>query len=99
MSPNGVVALRLAQAGLHVFPVQLVLGGKKPEKKPRTKWRHGAAGQCSTTDEDIIRRWWRLWPLDMVGLDLGKGELLVLDGDRHPDEDGVLHDDGVDGLR
>jgi len=99
MSHNGEIALQLARAGLHVFPVAIVLGGGKPQKRPRTKWRYGGAGQQATTDESIVRRWWWLWPLDMVGIDLGKAGLLVLDGDRHADEHGEVHHDGVEALR
>ena len=92
---NGELALRLARAGLHVFPVKIEDG----KQRPRTKWRHGGAGQHSSTDESIVRRWWQLWPTDMVGVDLGKAELLVLDGDRHADEHGEVHHDGVEALR
>jgi hypothetical protein len=34
-----------------------------------------------------------------VAIDLHKAGLLVLDGDRHPDDDGVIHHDGVEALR
>jgi Bifunctional DNA primase/polymerase, N-terminal len=99
MKHNGELALRLAHAGLHVFPVKIVVGGGKPQKRPRTRWRLGGVGQHSSTDESIIRRWWRLWPDDMVGIDLGKAGLLVLDGDRHADENGEVLHDGVEALR
>ena len=99
MKLNGELALRLARAGLHVFPVKIVLEGGKPQKRPRTRWRLGGVGQHSSTDESIIRRWWRLWPDDMVGIDLGKAGLLVLDGDRHADENGEVLHDGVEALR
>jgi Bifunctional DNA primase/polymerase, N-terminal len=89
------VALKLASVGLHVFAVRIVDG----DKVPRTKWRYGGVGQCSTTDENIIRKWWRWWPTDMIGIDLAKAGLLVLDGDRHPDENGVIIHDGVQALR
>ena len=90
-SNNCAVALRLARAGLHVFPCS-------PDKfkKPtvRGSWRDN-----STTDPQTIETWWRIRANHLVALDLHKAGVLVLDGDRHPAEDGVLHHDGVDELR
>ncbi len=81
---NAEVALRLAAAGLHVFPccdLKRPLGG--------IRWRDE-----STTDSEKVAPWWRRWPDALIGLDCGKSGLLVIDADRHPGGS----DDDVDGL-
>jgi hypothetical protein len=69
-------ALRLAEAGLHVFPCSA-------DKKARVKWR-----DASTTDADTIASWWTQWPGSLPAIDLAKCGLIVLDGDRHGGPDG-----------
>jgi hypothetical protein len=88
---NVDVALRLARAGFHVFPCT-----PNKNKKPsvRGSWREN-----STTDTKLIETWWRVRASHLVAIDLHKAQLLVIDGDRHADEDGVIHHDGVDALR
>jgi hypothetical protein len=86
---NLAVALRHAEAGVFVFPV--------PSDR-NEKWRVAWSKQ-STTAEGSIKFWWHKWPDDLVGIDLRKSGLLVLDGDQHPDEDGVIENDGVEALR
>jgi hypothetical protein len=85
---NVDIALRLARAGLHVFPCT-------PDKLPsvRGSWREN-----STTDQSTIASWWRVRTSHLVAIDLGKAELLVIDGDRHPNGDGVVNHDGVQAL-
>ena len=72
-------ALELAAAGLHVFPVQVAQNGLKLDKRPLVQWR-GA----STTNTDIIKGWWKQYPDAVIGVDLAKVNLLVVDLDRHP---------------
>lgn len=74
---NLAVALRLAGRGLHVFPT-------RPNKSPRVLW-----SKQSTIDLDQIRRWWATWRDSIVGLDLAKAGLVVIDADRHGGPDGV----------
>jgi Bifunctional DNA primase/polymerase, N-terminal len=89
MSHNCGVALDLASAGFHVFPC------RSDNKRPSIReWRDN-----SSTDLQQIEAWWRVRASHLVGIDLHKAGLLVVDGDRHPDEDGVIHHDGVDSLR
>jgi putative DNA primase/helicase len=73
---NRDVALRLAEAGLAVFPAG-------PDKKPLVQWR-----ALSSNDTDAIELWWHKWPDAVPGIDLGKSDIVVLDGDRHGGPDG-----------
>jgi hypothetical protein len=77
MTTNLNAALAHASAGYAVFPCDL-------DKKPRVKWSNE-----STTDTASIRRWWMRWPESLVGLDLAKSNMLVVDCDRHGGPDGV----------
>jgi hypothetical protein len=83
------IAIQLARAGISVLPADPVT--KAPSIK---KWRDN-----STTDISTVERWWRARTDHLVAIDLHKAGLLVLDGDRHPDADGVVHHDGVEALR
>jgi hypothetical protein len=86
---NCTVALRNAEAGLHIFPCS------PATKRPSIhSWRKN-----STTDPATIENWWRSRANHLVGIDLHKAGLLVLDGDRHPDENGEIIHDGVDAIR
>jgi hypothetical protein len=69
-------ALRLAEAGIAVFPCG-------PDKKPLVKWR-----EASTTNAQAIAALWTQYPAALPGIDLAKCGLLVLDGDRHGGPDG-----------
>jgi hypothetical protein len=85
------VAIRCAEAGLHVFPCN------PSSKRPSIagNWREN-----STINVDVIEGWWRIRRGHLVGLDLHKSGLLVVDGDRHPDkETGEIVHDGVAALR
>jgi hypothetical protein len=84
MTHNLQIALQWAAAGAAVFPVEIVATAKGVEKKPRIKWRDN-----STTESEIIRKWWGMWPDSVTGIDLAKTGLVVLDGDRHGGPDGV----------
>jgi hypothetical protein len=81
MSPrdhNRAWALRLAEAGLHVFPCN-----PDPEseyfKKPATKDWDGN----SSCDPAAVAHMWDRRPGALPAIDLGKSDLTVLDGDRH----------------
>src|SRR6516225_991007 len=69
-------ALRLAEAGMAVFPCDA-------NKKPLVKWR-----QFSSSDTDAVAQWWTQYPNALPGIDLEKCDLVVLDGDRHGGPDG-----------
>lgn len=73
-SRNLAVALRLAAAGLSVFPTD-------DRKRPLGKWT-----QESTDNPKIICRWPKF---SLVAIDLRKCGLLVIDADRHGGPDGV----------
>jgi Bifunctional DNA primase/polymerase, N-terminal len=82
------VALELASAGIFVFPAiaQWNENAGKLDKKPAIKgWREAA-----TTDPEKIQELWRIFPAAVVGIELGRSGLYVLDLDRHPNSpDGV----------
>jgi hypothetical protein len=85
------IALRCARTGLHVFPVT-----PDDRKVPSVR---GHWPEYSTTDETQIRTWWRVRANHLPAIDLRKAGLLVLDGDRHPNADGAIANDGVNALR
>lgn len=69
-------ALRLAEAGIAVFPCG-------PDKKPLIKWR-----EFSSSDPEAVAMWWSQHRNALPGIDLEKSDLVVLDGDRHGGPDG-----------
>jgi Bifunctional DNA primase/polymerase, N-terminal len=69
-------ALRLAEAGIAIFPCGA-------DKKPLIKWR-----EFSSSDPEAIAQWWRQFPGALPAIDLEKCDLFVLDGDRHGGPDG-----------
>src|SRR6516165_9994570 len=69
-------ALRLAEAGIAVFPCDA-------NKKPLIKWR-----DFSSSDPDAVVMWWSQHANALPGIDLEKSDLVVLDGDRHGGPDG-----------
>lgn len=83
-------ALQLATYGLPVFPVHGVRDGRctcgKPQcehagKHPRFHRDDLTSGHKSaTTDETLIRKWWKRWPDANVGVSLGP-DLVVVDLD------------------
>src|SRR5262249_9276746 len=83
-------ALRLAAAGLAIFPCS-------DDKKPLIKWR-----EFSSCDPEAIALWWARFPGALPAIDLAKSDLLVLDGDRHGGPDGrtalreLLHQQNFD---
>ena len=85
------VALKCAHAGLHVFPVT---PDKRKKPTVRGNWR-----EYSTNDPATIGKWWSIRANHPVAIDLGKSDLLILDGDLHPNADGEVLNDGVDGIR
>jgi Virulence-associated protein E/Bifunctional DNA primase/polymerase, N-terminal len=83
---NRHFALKAAELGLSVFPCGA-------DKKPLVKWRDE-----STTDPKQIHQWWTQWSNPLPGIDLAKSGLLVLDGDRHANGNGIVEQDGVAAL-
>jgi Bifunctional DNA primase/polymerase, N-terminal/Family of unknown function (DUF5906) len=78
-NPNYDCAVRLATAGLAVFPL------RAHDRHPLVAW-----SSESTIDTATVTHWWQLYPQALPGLDLAKCSLVVLDGDRHkPQVDGV----------
>jgi hypothetical protein len=73
MDHNRDLALPCAGAGFSVFPC-----AADATKRPLIRWR-----SRSTTNPDIIAALWTKWPGSLVGIDLHKCELLVIDADRH----------------
>ena len=76
MSCNRELAKRLAEAGIAVFPAG-------PDKRPLLRWR-----ELSSSDPEAIELMWQRWPDAVPAIDLGKSDLVVLDGDRHGGPDG-----------
>jgi len=90
---NLEVAIALARAGFHVFPCQAEPepGKDRPSKAPiriRPDKRLSWASE-SSLDLDRIASWWRAKSSALVGIDLGKASLIVIDPDRHGAKDGV----------
>jgi hypothetical protein len=82
------VALETAAAGTLVFPAvcRWNENAEKLDKKPAIKeWQ-----TLATTDPSQIKKWWSIFPDAVVGIELGRNGLFVLDLDRHPNTpDGV----------
>lgn len=89
MSSNELLAAALsyAQRGWTVLPVHTPTGDggcscgnpncDSPGKHPRIKaWQKKA-----TTDETVIRRWWKQWPTANVGINPRTSDLIVIDID------------------
>jgi hypothetical protein len=80
---NARVAIELAAAGFSVFPCQSS-GEKVKQPMPGVFWR-----SASTSDKTKVAGWWRRWPDAAVGIDLAKSGIVVIDADRHGQDDGV----------
>src|SRR5690606_25078492 len=77
------VAADLAAAGFSVFPCHS--GGDQAKRPmPGVFWR-----SQSTSDRTKVAGWWKRWPDAAIGLDLAKSGLIVIDADRHGEDDGV----------
>jgi hypothetical protein len=81
-------ALAYAAAGVPVFPVHTVLADgscscgsrkakHKPGKHPRTAHGHDDA----TTNADVIRQWWTMWPDARIGADLRAAGIVDVSSD------------------
>lgn len=69
-------ALAAAERGWMVVP------GRPGEKRPYTS----GDGWGASSDPEQIRRWWATWPDALVGINVGRSGLIVVDIDVH-DED------------
>jgi hypothetical protein len=86
---NFTAALRLAEAGIPVFPATISYDEKSASwrKKPCFEaWQ-----QAGTTDPTIIGKWWSKFTDAAPAIALGKANLVVVDPDRHGDIDGVAN--------
>src|SRR5262249_29852533 len=80
MRDNLIAALEHAVRGMAVFPVAVrKLEGGTLEKKPTVKWRDEA-----TALRAQIRTWWAVHPDWVIGIDLDRAGLFVVDLDKHP---------------
>jgi len=86
MRDNLITALELAARGIAVFPVAVrKLEDGTLEKKPVVRWRNEA-----TALRAQVRSWWAAHPDCVIGIDLDRAGLFVVDQDRHPNApDGV----------
>lgn len=80
------IALSLARAGWHVFPVRLTQverdGKIKRDKRPLVKWHEGA-----TTDAETIATWWTAdFPDAWIGVHAARSGILIVDIDLEPDD-------------
>lgn len=79
-------ALYYANLGLAVLPLKppRIPGQKKPGKEPLTT--HGL--KDATTNQNVIKKWWDMWPDANIGIATGSrsGGLVVIDLDRRPEE-------------
>ena len=95
-------ALAFARRGWPVFPCSTAnkrpLLGKDKDAEGRPIPNSGGVSKA-TTDEEQIRAWWRKWPRSMIGVSVGRADLIVIDFDprmveAHDEETGeVLTDD------
>jgi hypothetical protein len=80
MRDNLITALELAARDIAVFPVAVrKLEDGTLEKKPVVKWRDEA-----TALRAQIRTWWAVRPDCVIGIDLDRAGLFVIDLDKHP---------------
>jgi hypothetical protein len=80
MCGNLTAALELAARGIAVFPVVVrKLQDGTLEKKPVVRWRDEA-----TTVREQVSAWWAVRPDGVIGIDLDRAGLFVVDLDRHP---------------
>lgn len=64
------------------------INAKKETVKLKAKAPYAGAGvKDATTDEAVIRGWWKRWPNAMIGLAMGDDGLFVVDFDPREDED------------
>ena len=80
---NARVAADLAAAGLCVFPCY-PSGDQVKKPMPNILWRSAA-----TSDRVKVAGWWSKYPEALVGINLAKSGLIVIDADRHGEHDGV----------
>jgi hypothetical protein len=81
MHNNNNIALRLAGAGIPIFPATLAWNERdgKFDKKPAiTDWQ-----TLASTEPEQIQAWWRILPAAVPGIELGRAGLIVIDVDRH----------------
>jgi hypothetical protein len=77
---NLAAALELAARGIAVFPVAVRKQTNGTlEKSPVVKWRDEA-----TAWRTQVRTWWATCPDHVIGIDLERAGLFVVDLDRHP---------------
>lgn len=92
LSPLGQAALSYARRGWPVFPCRErterieSFGGKVRELKAKAPYG-GSGVKDATTDEDVIKGWWRRWPHAMIGVAMGRNGLFALDFDPRIDEE------------
>ena len=83
---NRSAAVRLAAAGIPVFPVKVFRDEEGEWKKPPcvSGWQ-----QVATTDPEQIQKWWDEFPEAVPGIELGRSGLIAIDADQHHGPDGV----------
>jgi hypothetical protein len=68
-------ALAFGEHGVAVFPVRLHRLGEHWRKRPHIReW-----AQRATADRAVIRGWWHEWPDAVVGVPLGRCDLVVVE--------------------
>jgi putative DNA primase/helicase len=85
-------ALQYARRGWRVFPCReqdsSYLNAKGEPVLLKAKAPYGGSGvKDATTDEAVIRGWWKSWPNAMIGFAVGDDGLFVLDFDPRVDAD------------
>ncbi len=85
-------ALHYARRGWPVFPCRereetvTTFNGKSRTFKAKAPYG-GNGVKDATTDEQVIKGWWRRWPDAMIGLAMGHNGLFALDFDPRVDEE------------
>lgn len=82
-------ALHYARRGWPVFPCdpatkRPLLARDRDERGAPIKGSGGVSK--ATTDEEQIWAWWRKWPRAMIGISVGRGDVVVVDFDPRTDD-------------
>lgn len=90
LSPLGQAALDYARRGWPVFPcrerTETITAANGTQRTLKAKAPYAGSGvKDATTDEEIIKGWWRRWPQAMIGLAMGRNGLFALDFDPRVD--------------
>ncbi|MDR3413289.1 MAG: bifunctional DNA primase/polymerase [Formivibrio sp.] len=85
MNRNKDIAQTYARQGVYIFPCREVDSKGGVAKAPYVE----GGWHSATTDEGQIRDWGARWPNALIGLPCRSNKIIVIDADRHGQDDGV----------